>query len=65
MADELSARLARRQQIIAGEAPAPAENIEPKCYENNADDKDATDSADNELANKLKRFVETSCSKII
>lgn len=56
MADELSARLARRQKIIDGDEPAPAENVEAKSSQPKSDDeKDATDAADNELANKLKR----------
>ena len=56
MADELSARLARRQKILDGDEPAPAEGIEAKSNEPKADeDKDVVDAADNELANKLKR----------
>ena len=56
MADELGARLARRQQIIDGDEPAPAEGIEPKSYDQKCDgEKGTTDAADNELANKLKR----------
>ena len=56
MADELSARLARRQKIIDGDEPAPAENVEAKSNQVQADgDKSVTDAADNELANKLKR----------
>ena len=57
MADELSARLARRQKIIDGDEPAPAENVEAKSNQpKSEDDKSATDAADSELANKLLRF---------
>ncbi|XP_076805480.1 EF-hand domain-containing protein D2-like [Clavelina lepadiformis] len=55
MADELSARLARRQNIIEGDEPAPAENLEPKCNERKEDDKSTTDAAGGELADKLMR----------
>jgi len=56
MADELSARLARRQKIIDGDEPAPAENVEAKSNQiKSEEEKSTVDAADNELANKLKR----------
>ena len=57
MADnELAQRLARRQNIIEGNEEAPAENIEAKCNQVADEDKSTVDSADNELAQKLKRW---------
>ena len=56
MADELSARLARRQKIIDGDEPAPAENVEARSnLAKGEGDKNTVDAADDELANKLKR----------
>jgi len=60
MADELAARLARRQKIAEGEEPGPAENIGPKYSEPQGDEKDTLDAADNELASKLKRLVDNA-----
>ena len=59
---ELAARLARRQNIIDGVEEAPAEKIAPK-EKDNLTDKEATDCAGSELAQRLKRLVSSTILK--